>query len=280
MLPTNAFALANMDDEYGKKMLEGIKAHPFSYGFQNPKDGLLSQKTVFGENLFQGNIDKIDFNGLALDFNGIKIISKLLGKFNAYNLLAVWSACSLIGFDMDKVNKILEKIEPPRGRFEHFTSTNDVLAIVDYAHTPDALEKVLQTIREIKKKTVESFLFLVAGGDRDPLKRPMMGKIGARLSDVAIFTSDNSRSEDPDKIIAEMKKDLSSEELEKVKSNSNRYEAIIEAVKIAQSGDIILCAGKGHENYQIIKGVTHHFDDMEGVKKIFIGITFSRYGFF
>ena len=267
MLPTNAFALANMDDEYGKKMLEGIKAHPFSYGFQNPKDGLLSQKTVFGENLFQGNIDKIDFNGLALDFNGIKIISKLLGKFNAYNLLAVWSACSLIGFDMDKVNKILEKIEPPRGRFEHFTSTNDVLAIVDYAHTPDALEKVLQTIREIKKENSRVISIFGCGGDRDPLKRPMMGKIGARLSDVAIFTSDNSRSEDPDKIIAEMKKDLSSEELEKVKSNSNRYEAIIEAVKIAQSGDIILCAGKGHENYQIIKGVTHHFDDMEELKK-------------
>lgn len=269
MLGPRSFALINMDDEYGKKMLEGIKAHPFSYGFQSPKDGLLSQKTVFGENLFQGKIEKINFDGLELNFNDIKITSKLLGKFNAYNLLAVWSACSLIGFDMDKVNKILEKIEPPRGRFEHFTSNNGVLVVVDYAHTPDALEKVLQTIREIKKENSRVISVFGCGGDRDPMKRPIMGKIGVLLSDVAIFTSDNSRSEDPDKIIIEMKKNLSPEELEKVKSNSDRRQAICQAVKIAQSGDIILCAGKGHENYQIIKGVTHHFDDMEELKGAF-----------
>ncbi len=257
MLSPRSFALANMDDEYGKKMLEGIKAHPFSYGFE--------QK----QNLFQGKIEKIDFNGLELNFNDIKITSKLLGKFNAYNLLAVWSACSLIGFDMDKVNKILEKIEPPRGRFEHFTSENGVLVIVDYAHTPDALEKVLQTIREIKKEGSRVISIFGCGGDRDPMKRPVMGKIGALLSDVAIFTSDNSRSEDPDEIIHEMKANLSPEELEKVKSNSDRRQAIQEAVKIAQSGDIILCAGKGHENYQIIKGATHHFDDLEELRNGF-----------
>ncbi len=263
MLPPRAFALANMDDEYGKKMLEGIKAHQFSYGFNS------SPMSDIEENLFQGKIEKIDFNGLTLDFNGIKIISKLLGKFNAYNLFAVWSACSLIGFDMQKVNKILEQIDPPRGRFEHFTSENGVLVVVDYAHTPDALEKILHAVHEIKKENSQIISIFGCGGDRDPLKRPVMGKIGVNLSDVAIFTSDNSRSEDPDKIIAEMKKNLSPEELEKVKSNSDRREAIIEAVKIAQSGDIILCAGKGHENYQIIKGATHHFDDMEELKKAF-----------
>ncbi|MDO8659627.1 MAG: UDP-N-acetylmuramoyl-L-alanyl-D-glutamate--2,6-diaminopimelate ligase [Candidatus Parcubacteria bacterium] len=256
MLPANAFALSNMDDEYGSRMLEGIRARKFSYGFGGLKD-------------FYGKISKIDFSGLELNFDDNQIKSKLLGKFNAYNLLGVWGVCKLLYFDMEKVKDILENIDPPRGRFEHFTSDNGVLAIVDYAHTPDALEKVLQTIREIKKENSRIISVFGCGGDRDPMKRPVMGKIGVNLSDVAIFTSDNSRSEDPDKIIAEMKKNLSLEELEKVKSNSDRREAIREAVKIAQSGDIILCAGKGHEDYQIIKGVTHHFDDLEELRNGF-----------
>jgi len=275
MLPLNAFALSNIDDEYGEKMLEGIKAQKFSYGFNEFTDvGRLEIQTNF-----HGEISKLDFSGLELNINGEKIKSKLLGKFNAYNILAVWSTCKLLGFDMparpgsaggDKVKKILENIEPPRGRFEHFTSNNGVLVIVDYAHTPDALEKILMAIKEIKPKEGKIISVFGCGGDRDPTKRKIMGHIGAIFSDLAIFTSDNPRSEDPDKIIEQMKEGLSSELLKKVKTITNRHEAIKETVKIAQKGDVILCAGKGHEDYQEIKGVKHHFDDMEELKKAFI----------
>ncbi len=278
MLPEKAFALSNIDDDYGIKMLEGIKAHQFTYGFTPSASGTSPySRGRIGrgtEPLFHGEINKLDFNGLNLSFNKIKITSKLLGKFNAYNLLSVWSTCSLLGFDMQKVNKILEEIKPPRGRFEHFTSPNGVLVVVDYAHTPDALEKIFGAIREInsaeallsqKGKIISVF---GCGGDRDPLKRPIMGKIGAMNSDIAIFTSDNPRSEDPERIINEMKTNLSAEELKKVKIISNRREAILEAVKIAQKGDIILVAGKGHEDYQEIKGVKTHFDDMEELRGV------------
>ncbi len=257
MLSPGAFALANADDKYGDRMLEGIVAKPSLYGIEN--------KDV----KFYGQISKLDFSGLELIFNGQKINSKMLGKFNAYNLLAVWSTCSLLGFDMDKVNKILENVEPPRGRFEHFTSKGGVLIIVDYAHKPDALEKVLSAVKEIKSGSGKIISVFGCGGDRDPFKRPVMGKIGVSMSDIAIFTSDNPRSEDPDVIIAQMKTNLSVEDLQKVKTIPNRHEAIRESVKIAQNGDIILVAGKGHEDYQIIKGVKSHFDDMEELKEAF-----------
>ena len=263
MLPGRAFALANVDDKYGLKMLEGIKAHQFTYSFQQLRSSA-SQKV-----LFEGEIKKMSFDGLELSFNDISIKSKLLGKFNAYNLLAVWSACSLLGFDMGKVNKILENIEPPRGRFEHFTSSNGVLVIVDYAHKPDALEKIFSAVKETKTNNGKIISVFGCGGDRDPLKRPLMGKIGAVNSDIAIFTSDNPRSEDREKIIEAMKTTLSPDDVKKVKTIPNRREAIMEAVKIAQGGDIILCAGKGHENYQIVKGKKSHFDDMEEFVKAY-----------
>lgn len=254
MLSEDAFALTSADDEYGPRMQEGIKAKKFSYGFKNHAD-------------FHGAIRKMDFAGLELSFNDQVIHSKLLGKFNAYNLLAVWSACSLLGFDMDRVNKILENIEPPRGRFEHFTSRTGVLVIVDYAHKPDALEKILLAIKDTKATNGKIISVFGCGGEKDTSKRPIMGKIGAHMSDIAIFTSDNPRSEDPEKIIAEMKTDLSMKDVQKVKTISSRREAIAEAVKIAKAGDIILCAGKGHEDYQEIKGVKSHFDDIEELKK-------------
>lgn len=256
MLPQNAFALSNTDDDYGEAMLEHIHAKKFSYGFNKLED-------------FHGEIKKLDFNGLSLLINKKEVHAKLLGKFNAYNLLAVWSACKLLGFEEEKVGKILEKIKPPRGRFEHFTSKEGVLVIVDYAHTPDALEKVLIAAREIKHKEGRIISIFGCGGDRDPLKRPKMGKIGVMNSDVAIFTSDNPRSEDPNEIIEQMKIDLSSEDLKKIKTVVNRREAILEGVKLAKNGDIILCAGKGHEDYQEIKGVKSHFDDMEEFKKAY-----------
>lgn len=251
ILPPSAFALANVDDAYGAKILEGIRAKKYTYGFKN----------------------KADFNE--------KLDTKLLGEFNAYNALAVYATAVLLGLDKparpddsghsggEKVKEILKNITPPRGRFEHFTSSSGVLVIVDYAHTPDALENVLKTIKDIKKENGKVISIFGCGGDRDPLKRPIMGSIGATMSDIAIFTSDNPRSEDPDKIIEEMKKGLSIEESKKVRTISNRHEAIQEAVKLAQKGDIILCAGKGHETYQEIKGTKHHFDDMEEFRKIF-----------
>ncbi len=256
ILPREAFAIANTDDDYGVKMLEGIKARKFSSGFNG------------GEN-FHGEIKKLEFTGLTLSFNNEEVHSKLLGKFNAYNLLAVWSTSELLGFDMKKVNKILEDIKPPRGRFEHFTSKNGVLCVVDYAHSPDAIEKILLAVNEIKPKGNRIISLFGCGGDRDPFKRPIMGKIGAMHSDIAIFTSDNPRSENPDKIIEEMKVDLTSTLSDKVRSISDRRKAIEEAVKLAVKGDIILCAGKGHEDYQEIKGVKSHFDDMEELKKAY-----------
>jgi len=239
MLPSSAFALSNADDEYGLKMLDGIQAKKYTYGFKN----------------------KVDFNE--------KLDTKLLGNFNAYNALAVYASAVLLGQDKEKVKEILRNIEPPKGRFEHFTSKNGVLVIVDYAHTPDALQNVLQTVKSIRKEGTKIISVFGCGGDRDPLKRPVMGKIGAINSDITIFTSDNPRSEDPEKIIDAMKTDLSSDILKKVKTIANRREAIREAAKLTKSGDIILCAGKGHEDYQEIKGVKHHFDDMEELKKAY-----------
>lgn len=259
MLPPRAFALTNADNEYGLKMLSGINANQFSYGFLGEPKKLH----------FYGEIKKLNFDGLQLSFNDIQIKSKLLGKFNAYNLLAVWSTSSLLDFDMLKVNKILENIEPPAGRFQHFMSPTGILVVVDYAHTPDALEKILNAIREIKLENSKIISVFGCGGDRDPYKRPIMGKIGAINSDIAIFTSDNPRSEDPETIIEQMKEGLSDEDLEKVKTIPNRREAILESIKLAQKGDIILCAGKGHENYQEIKGVKYHFDDVEEYKNAY-----------
>ena len=270
MLPQNAFALSNMDDEYGNAMLDGIKAEKFFYGF--------GEETEIVD--FYGKILKSNFSGLELDFNGLarmteviqsggeKINSKLLGKFNAYNLLAVWSASKLLDFNMEKVKNILKEIESPRGRFEHFMSSNGVLVIVDYAHSPDALEKVLFTIKEVKSKNGRIISVFGCGGDRDPFKRSKMGKIGASLSDIAIFTSDNPRNEDPDRIIDNMKDSLAYEEIKKIITISDRRLAIEEAVELAKKGDIILCAGKGHEEYQEIKGIKNHFNDMEEFKKV------------
>lgn len=264
MLPAEAFALSNADDDYGRKMLEGTPARKFFYGFKEKEN-------------FQGEIVKLDFSGLRLKFNQTTVKSKLLGQFNAYNLLAVWGACKLLGFDMDRVNKIIQNIKPPKGRFDHFISKSRVLVVVDYAHTPDALEKVFLTVREVKPKDSlprpngRSKIISVfgCGGDRDSAKRPLMGIIGASFSDVAIFTSDNPRSEDPNKIIADMKAALYPDMLSKVKQIANRSEAIQEAVKLSEEGDVILVAGKGHEDYQEIKGVKYHFDDMEELKKAF-----------
>jgi UDP-N-acetylmuramoyl-L-alanyl-D-glutamate--2,6-diaminopimelate ligase len=255
MLPPGAFALSNTDNEYGVIMLQGVTADTYSYGFSGGED-------------FHGDITHVKRDGLDLVFNGVAVSAKLLGKFNAYNLLAVWSACTLLGFDMEKVGGILKDIDPPRGRFQHVTSPEGVLVVVDYAHTPDALENVLMTIRTsfAGAKVISVF---GCGGDRDPMKRKEMGAIGSRLSDITILTSDNPRSEDPHKILQQILDGVAAENVTKVNTIVNRREAILEAIKLAQKGDIILCAGKGHEDYQEIGGVKHHFNDMEEFKTAF-----------
>jgi len=253
-LSKDAFALSNDDDEHGEAMIANTQAKEQFYGLADTAD-------------FRGEIIKIDFTGIEMKVGGLVIKSKLLGKFNVYNLLAVWSVCSLLHFDMGKVRMAMETVEPPTGRFEHFTKEG-VLVVVDYAHTPDALEKIIFAVKEVKPKDGKLITVFGCGGDRDPLKRRIMGKIGAMLSDVAIFTSDNPRSEDAEKILKEMKVDLSIVEIEKSKTIADRREAIKEAVRIATSGDVVLVAGKGHEDYQEIHGVRHHFNDMEELKNI------------
>ncbi len=259
ILPTDAFALSNIDNEYGNEMLKDIKAIKYSYSIQNESD-------------FKGYIKKIDFSGIDLEVKHKEakylVKAKLLGKFNAYNLLAVFSACVLLGFDIDKVLKSLESVLPPEGRFDYFVSKTGILVVVDYAHTPDAVEKVLDTARGIAEGSSRVISVFGCGGDRDPIKRRIMGRIGAELSDIAIFTSDNPRSENPNKIIEEMKTDLTLNHIKKVVTIADRKEAIKESIKIAQKGDIIMALGKGHETYQEIKGIKYPFSDMEEFKKL------------
>ncbi|MFA6257017.1 MAG: UDP-N-acetylmuramoyl-L-alanyl-D-glutamate--2,6-diaminopimelate ligase [Candidatus Paceibacterota bacterium] len=255
-LSSHAFALSNADDLYGKRMLEDIKAHKYFYGFENPAD-------------FGGQVNRLDFKGLEIKAGNDVLHSTLLGKFNAYNILAVWNTCKLLGFDMERVKKILEDVQPPRGRFEHFTAANGVLVVVDYAHAPDPLEKIIAAVKGVKDKNGKLISVFGCGGDRDSLKRPKMGKIGASESDIAIFTTDNPRSEDPEKIIEDMKTGLTQDELKKVTVILDRREAIREGVKLAQKGDVLLVAGKGHETYQDIKGVKSHFDDLEELRNAF-----------
>jgi UDP-N-acetylmuramoyl-L-alanyl-D-glutamate--2,6-diaminopimelate ligase len=256
MLPASAFALSNSDDGHGVSMTEDIKAVKSFYGFS-------------GGEQFHALIKELNFSGLELYINNELVRTRLLGKFNAYNVLAVYAASELLGFPKEKVKDILVDVEPPRGRFDHFMSSSGVMVIVDYAHKPDAMEKIFSAVKEVVGQNGKLISIFGCGGDRDSSKRPIMGKIGAQMSDLAIFTSDNPRSEDPKEIIKQMKASLSKEESKKVRTITDRRKAIKEAVKIAMKGDIILCAGKGHEDYQIVKGVKSHFSDMEEFKKAY-----------
>lgn len=255
MLPADAFALSNIDDEKGREITKDTKAKTYFYGFNESKD-------------FHGEVLKLDFSGLELNFNNQIVHSRLLGKFNAYNLLAVWSTCKLLGFDMGKVNKILENVEPPAGRFVHFMSPKGVLGIVDYAHSPDSVAKILLTTKELNKSGRIIFIS-GCGGEKDPLKRPIMGRIGAEYSDLAIFTSDNPRYEDLQKILKEMQADLTPELSKKVLVIPDRHEAIQKAGELVRTGDVVLCVGKGIDNYEEIRGKKHYFNDTEELKKAF-----------
>lgn len=253
-LPADAFVLTNSDDGFGNNMIARTRAQKKTYGFSGNED-------------FHGEILSMDFSGLKLKINDHEIHAPLIGKFNAYNVLAVYSVCELLGFDKNKVAQVLQTIVPPVGRFEYFYGANGVLGVVDFAHSPDSLENIINTARQLVVSGGRVISIFGCGGDKDPMKRSVMGKIGASLSDIALFTADNPRSEEPKTIIEAMCTDLSQEELAKVQKFPDRTLAITEAGKIAQKGDIILLMGKGPETYQEIKGVKHPWSDREKLEQ-------------
>ena len=256
-LPKTAFALTNNDDRNGKVMLQNTKAEKYSYG--------LRKMATFRAKILDNSL-----LGLHLEMDGQDFFARMIGEFNAYNLLAVYSAAVLLGADKTEILTTLSDLKGAEGRFDYIRHpTTDVIGIVDYAHTPDALEKVLETIRQLRKTGQKIITLTGAGGDRDPVKRRFMGKIGANLSDTLILTSDNPRSEDPLSIIEQMKVDLTDNDRSKILEIPDRRQAIRTAVKLAQHGDIILLAGKGHEKYQEINGVKHDFDDKVELQKAF-----------
>jgi UDP-N-acetylmuramoyl-L-alanyl-D-glutamate--2,6-diaminopimelate ligase len=252
-LHAEAFALSNLDDPWGEKMLADTKAEKKYYSMQ--KD----------ETDFTATIVKNDFSGTTLDFGEFQGTTKLIGTFNAYNILAVYGAARLLDEDEKSIIEHIPLLIPVEGRFQYSTSAEGVTGIVDYAHTPDAFEKILKTVKNLKRSDAKMITVFGCGGDRDPLKRPVMGHIAGELSDVVIVTSDNPRSEDPQMIIEEIKKGIDTFDLETKKYLTilDRREAIKKAAELAQSDDVIVLLGKGHEKYQEIKGVKHPFDDMQ-----------------
>ncbi len=250
-LPQEAFALTNLDDKRGAVMLQNTMAKKQSYSLRQPAD-------------FKGKILENNLSGLILDINGLEVHCRLIGTFNAYNLLAVFGAASLLGEERDRVLQHLSNLRGAPGRFETQRSVQDgILGIVDYAHTPDALINVLATINQLRAEGQQLISVVGCGGDRDTSKRPIMAQVACEHSSKAILTSDNPRSEDPETILDEMEAGLSSAQRRKALRITDRKEAIKTAVSLAHAGDIILVAGKGHETYQEVKGVRHHFDDRE-----------------
>jgi UDP-N-acetylmuramoyl-L-alanyl-D-glutamate--2,6-diaminopimelate ligase len=253
-LSKDAFALSNADDKNGNVMLQNTKAQKRTYSLQKLAD-------------FRAKVIQNEFSGLQLNIDNSEVWCKLVGNFNAYNLLAIYATSILLGEEKMKVLSILSNLNPVEGRFEYFRSKNNITSVVDYAHTPDALSNVINTILKLKKADERLITVVGCGGDRDKTKRPVMAKIAAENSDIVILTSDNPRSEEPETIISEMEVGIRNEELgirnNKVLSIVNRKEAIKTACMLAKAGDIILVAGKGHETYQEIKGVRYPFDDRE-----------------
>jgi len=252
-LSSKAFALTNTDDRNGNIMLQNTKAIKKSYSLKGVSD-------------FKCKIIENDFEGLLLNIDGQELCTKLIGNFNASNLLAVYATAVLLGENPAEVLTALSSLETVEGRFDYIRSANNIVGIVDYAHSPDALKNVLDTIDSIRTHNETLITVFGAGGDRDKEKRPVMGKVASEKSNKVILTSDNPRSEIPEKIIKEIENGIGPEYSNRVISITNRKEAIKAACSFARSGDIILIAGKGHEKYQEIKGVKHPFDDKEILK--------------
>jgi UDP-N-acetylmuramoyl-L-alanyl-D-glutamate--2,6-diaminopimelate ligase len=255
ILPKNAFALVNIDDKRGRVMLQNCPAK--------------NQKTFSLLNIadFKGKILENTLQGLWLEINQHNAWFRLIGEFNAYNLVTVFGVASLLGEDENNIIMALSGLKGASGRFEQQRGKNGITAIVDYAHTPDALKNVLMTIEELKTDPAKVFTIVGCGGDRDTSKRPIMTKIACEFSDYVILTSDNPRSEDPFEILEQMQVGISLEQKKKIKVIENRKEAIAFACQEAQKEDIILVAGKGHETYQEIKGIKYPFDDREVLKE-------------
>lgn len=255
-LPKSAFAISNMDDKRGAVMLQNTIAEKYFYSLQSVAD-------------FKGKLIDNSLNGLHMLINEQEVNFRLIGEFNAYNLLAVYGAAICLGEDRQEVLTVLSNLNGAEGRFDHQLTKDGVIGIVDYAHTPDALLNVLQTIKKLKKGYEKVITVVGCGGDRDKTKRPIMGLVACEHSDKVIFTSDNPRSEDAIQIIRDMEADLKIEHKRKFLSIADRREAIKTAVSLANPEDIILIAGKGHEKYQEIAGVRLPFDDKEILNESF-----------
>lgn len=257
MLPPEAFALTNIDDKVGEVMLQNTRAKKLSYSLRAMAD-------------FRGRIIESHLDGTLMSFNGNEVHVLFTGRFNAYNLTAVYGASVMLGWDKDDVLRRMSMLVPVAGRFQTIHSPAGVTAIVDYAHTPDAVVNVLEAIREVIGTSGNIITVVGAGGNRDKGKRPIMAREAALRSDRLILTSDNPRFEEPDDILADMRAGVADPTLAaRTLVNADRREAIRMAAALARKGDVILIAGKGHEDYQEIKGVKHHFDDREVVKEIF-----------
>lgn len=256
-LPATAFALTNVDDKSGMVMLQNTKAKKLTYSLRTLAD-------------FKGKILESHFEGTDLLINDKEVTVRFVGRFNAYNLLAVYGAAVSLGADPDEVLVALSAMHPVSGRFETIHSPEGFTAIVDYAHTPDALTNVLNSIHEVLEGKGRIITVVGAGGNRDKGKRPLMAKEAARLSDQVILTSDNPRFEEPDAIIQDMVAGLTKADLERTLCITDRAQAIKTATLLAKRGDVILVAGKGHEDYQEVKGVKHHFDDREQLRNLFL----------
>ncbi|MBN8674930.1 MAG: UDP-N-acetylmuramoyl-L-alanyl-D-glutamate--2,6-diaminopimelate ligase [Chitinophagales bacterium] len=256
-LPSSAFAISNADDKRGEVMLQNTNAKKYLYSLKTMAE-------------FKGKILENSLAGLVMSVNDQEVHFRMIGEFNAYNLLAVYGAAMCMGEDKQEVLRCLSVLTGAEGRFDYMVSAKEkVIAIVDYAHTPDALLNVLATIKKLKKGFETVITVVGCGGDRDKTKRPVMAQAACEHSDKAIFTSDNPRSEDPEQIIKDMEEGLPVAYKRKYIAIADRKEAIKTAISLAKPEDIVLIAGKGHEKYQDIKGVKHHFDDKEIVREMF-----------
>lgn len=253
-LPSTAFALTNKDDRNGLVMLQNTQAEKFTYSLRSISD-------------FKCKVLENHLNGLFLQIDGKDVWVKLIGSFNAYNVLAVYAAAVLLKQDKTNVLTALSNLNSVEGRFQYVKSEHGVIGIVDYAHTPDALKNVLETIKDIRTGNEQVITLVGCGGDRDNAKRPVMAAIACEYSNKVILTSDNPRSEDPESILDQMQKGVSPSDARKTLRITDRKEAIKTALSLSKAGDIILVAGKGHEKYQEIKGVKHPFDDFEILKE-------------
>ena len=256
MLPRDAFAITNLDDKNGLVMLQNTRADIKKYSTRTLCD-------------YKGRIIETHLDGMVLEFNNIEFTTLLTGRFNVSNLLAIFAAATELGKDPQEILTLLSTLTPVSGRFETIHSKDGVSAIVDYAHTPDAIKNVLGTVNEVLHGKGDIITVVGAGGNRDKGKRPLMAQEAVKMSNRVIITSDNPRFEDPQDIINDMLAGLTPEQLKKVLAICDRKEAIKTACALAQKGDVVVVAGKGHENYQEIKGVKHHFDDKEVIYEIF-----------